>query len=238
VGEDKTPAYVQIVNAISERVASGEYDSGSRLPSESQFCAEFGVSPMTLRRALLILADRGLIVTERGRGTFVRSFGLSDSVFTLEQLTGQLADGASDVRLLSASTVKAGDGLATMLDVNPHSRVVVLRSLLTREKTPAVYHTEYVIFDPRRPLVESQLQITALHGLLQSGRGRSFPRGEVTLSALSLDADSAEILAVPAGTSALCLEHLFRDAARRPMSWGRFLLRSDLFRLRASLGPE
>ena len=236
--EGKTPAYVQIVNAISDKIASGTYGPGGRLPSESQFCAEFGVSPMTLRRALLILADRGLIATERGKGTFVRSFGLSDSVFTLEQLTGQLADGSSDVRLLSAATVRADEMVAAMLAIPPKSRVVFLRSLLTREKTPAVYHSEYVIFDPRRPLVESQLQLTALHGLLESGRGRSFPRGQVTLSALSLDDASAEILAVPPGTSALCLEHLFMDAARRPMSWGRFLLRSDLFRLRASLGPE
>jgi DNA-binding GntR family transcriptional regulator len=238
VHEDKTPAYVQIVNAISDRLASGVYGPGSKLPSESQFCAQFGVSPMTLRRALLILADRGLIATERGKGTFVRSFGLSDSVFTLEQLTGEWADGASEVRLLSASTVKADRTISDMLAIPLGSRVVYLRSILQREKTPAVYHTEYVIFDPRRPLVESQLQLTSLHGLLESGRGRGFPRGEVTLSALSLDEASAEVLGMPVGTSALCLEHLFMDAARRPMSWGRFLLRSDLFRLRARLGPE
>lgn len=84
-----TSSYQHIVDTVTKRIASGDYRPGSRLPSESRFCAEFGVSPMTLRRALTILVDRGLIWTERGRGTFVRPLGLGDSVFRLASIFHQ-----------------------------------------------------------------------------------------------------------------------------------------------------
>ena len=48
----KTHPYMQVADAIRQRIGRGDYRPGDQLPSESQFCAEFGVSPMTLRRAL------------------------------------------------------------------------------------------------------------------------------------------------------------------------------------------
>ena len=193
---------------------------------------------MTLRRALNILADQGLIYGEKGRGTFVRSFDLSDSVFRLDQITGEWLGGSTEIRLLSASSVKASTRVATMLDIVPGERVVRLRRLVANDECPAMYHSEYVLYDPRRPLVESQLKLTSLHGLLESARGQGFPRGQVTLRAVSLDQEAADVLGEPVGAPALCLEHVFQDTNRRPVSWGWFLLRADLFELRARLGPE
>jgi GntR family transcriptional regulator len=234
----KLPSYLRIVNTVSERIVSGAYAPGSRLPSESQFCTEFGVSPMTLRRALTILIDQGLISTEKGRGTFARSRDLTDSSFRLEHADGGWFDDSTEVRLLSASTTKASERVATMLAIAPGDRVVYLRRLVLQDKSPAMYHVEYVVFDAHRPLVESQLQLTSLHGLLEAGRGRRFPRGQVTLRALSLSAEAARVLGEPPGAPALCLEHVFEDTARRPVSWGWFLLRADLFQLRARSAPE
>jgi GntR family transcriptional regulator len=237
-GQVTLPAYVHIVNTISERLASGSYDAGSQLPTESQFCKEFGVSHMTLRTALRILADRGLISPEQGRGTFVRSFDLSDSVFALRQLTGEWLEGSIKVRLLSAATTTANEQVARMLAISPGDRVVRLRHLALCDETPAVYHREYVLNEPHRPLVELAIEASPLHGLLEGPGSRKFPRGKVTLRASALGAAAARILGKPAGTSALCLEHLFQDAVCRPLSWGCFLLRADLFTLQACLGPE
>ncbi len=239
-GNDKQliPAYAHIVNTISDRIASGAYEPGSRLPSESKFCAEFGVSPMTLRRSLNILIARGLIVTEKGKGTFVRPVVLKDSIFRLEDLAGEFFDESVEMRLLEASTVRADERASVKLDVPLGERVVFLRRLALKHKKPAMYHMEYVLYDPRRPLVESQLQLTTLDGFLETARGRSFPRGTITLRAVALSQQDGEVLGDPGGSPALCLEHLFEDAERRPVSWGWFLLRSALFELRAHLGPK
>jgi GntR family transcriptional regulator len=113
-----------------------------------------------------------------------------------------------------------------------------LRRVVFSNGIPAMYHTEYIIYDPRRPLVESQLQLTSLHAFLDSGGAQRFPRGELTVTAVKLDAEGAHVLGEPEGALALCLEHLFQESDNTPVSWGRFLLRAELFRLRARLGSE
>jgi DNA-binding GntR family transcriptional regulator len=232
------PVYLHIAKTLADRVISGAYAANSRLPSGSQLCAEFGVSPMTVRRALTILEDQGLISGMRGRGTFARPVDLSDSSFRLDSLTGEWLDETSEIRLLSAAMTRADEKVAAMLGVSPGGRVIHLRRLVLHNGTPAMYHVEYITYDPRRPFVESQLQLTSLHAFLDSGRAHRFPRGELTLTAVGLDAESAQALGETEGALALCLEHVFQEADRTPVSWGWFLLRAELFRLRARLGPE
>jgi DNA-binding GntR family transcriptional regulator len=232
------PAYQQITTALADRITSGVYACGSRLPSGSELCREFGVSPMTVRRALAILESQGLVSGEKGRGVFARSVDLSDSMFRLDSPTREWLDESAEIRLLTASMTRADDKVAPMLGLPPGTRVIYLRRLILHDDNPTMYHTEYIAYDPRRPLVESQLQLTSLHAFLDSGRAQRFPRGELTLTAVKLDAEGAAVLGQPEGALALRLEHVFRSLDRTPVSWGWFLMRAELFRLRARLGPE
>ncbi|GAB4245650.1 MAG: GntR family transcriptional regulator [Thermoleophilia bacterium] len=233
-----SPAYLRIVQEIGDRIARGEYRPGDRLPSESEFCREFGVSPMTLRRALSILMERGLVFAEQGKGTFVRTLRLGEGTFTLQQLADQWQNESADVRLLQASTIKATGRVAEVLELAPGERAVYLRRLILKEETPIIYHIDYVRFDARRPLVETQVQITSLEGLLQAAGGESFPRGKLSVRAVNLSAEAARLLDQPEGAAAFCLEHLFEDYGGRPVSWGWFLCRADHFYLETRLGPE
>jgi DNA-binding GntR family transcriptional regulator len=67
--DDPTPIWQQVADILRQRIASGAITG--RLPSERQLWQEFGVAPMTSRRAIRQLADEGLVVTVTGRGSFV-----------------------------------------------------------------------------------------------------------------------------------------------------------------------
>lgn len=64
----------EIVQRITEALHLGLLDDGERLPAEIDLAAQFGVAPMTVREALAVLRDLGLVETRRGRsgGSFVR----------------------------------------------------------------------------------------------------------------------------------------------------------------------
>jgi GntR family transcriptional regulator len=66
------PLYTQLADILRERIRSGELPPRSLLPSESYLQQEQGVSRGTVRMAISILRDEGLVVTISGRGTFVR----------------------------------------------------------------------------------------------------------------------------------------------------------------------
>ena len=62
-------AYVQVANNIAVRIEAGEITH--KLPSERSLAEEYGVAYQTVRHAMKVLRERGLIITRQGRGTFV-----------------------------------------------------------------------------------------------------------------------------------------------------------------------
>ena len=64
-------AYVQVADDVQRRIAEGEISA--KLPSERSFAEEYGVAYTTVRHAMAVLRERGVIVTVHGRGTYVKS---------------------------------------------------------------------------------------------------------------------------------------------------------------------
>lgn len=69
--EGPEPLYEQIAVILGSRIADGTYAPRRRVPSEAAICEEFNVSRPTARAALQLLIQRGLIITVRGKGSFV-----------------------------------------------------------------------------------------------------------------------------------------------------------------------
>ena len=99
------PPYAQLARLLRERIASGEYRAGDRLPSEAELCEAYRVSPMTVRRAVTLLVQEEVATTEQGRGTFVKSPELGAATFDLRDLRRYLDAAGTDVRILEARIV-------------------------------------------------------------------------------------------------------------------------------------
>jgi GntR family transcriptional regulator len=70
-GRDADLAYMRVADDIAARIASGELKQGVRLRAERDLAEHYQVSYGTIRRAMTVLREQGLIVTIHGRGTFV-----------------------------------------------------------------------------------------------------------------------------------------------------------------------
>jgi len=64
-------AYMRVAEDIASRISSGELRPGARLRSERDLAEHYGVAFHTIRSAMKVLRERGLIVSVHGRGTFV-----------------------------------------------------------------------------------------------------------------------------------------------------------------------
>src|SRR5882757_2484915 len=65
------PLYLQLRDALADRIASGEWKPTSAIPNESDLAREFGVSAGTMRKALDMMEAERLLTRRQGRGTFV-----------------------------------------------------------------------------------------------------------------------------------------------------------------------
>ena len=65
------PLYLQVRDAMSARIAAGEWVPGSMIPNEGKLATEYGVSPGTMRKALSLMGGEFTVVRRQGRGTYV-----------------------------------------------------------------------------------------------------------------------------------------------------------------------
>lgn len=69
--------YQEIANDLQKKIANQEYKINDQLPLEKEMCEEYGVSRITIKKAVDILVMKGLVIKRRGSGTFVK--GLDNS---------------------------------------------------------------------------------------------------------------------------------------------------------------
>jgi DNA-binding LacI/PurR family transcriptional regulator len=66
-----TPKYIALADELREQIAHGKLQPGDKLPTFAQMCAKYDVTPTTVTNVYAVLKQEGLIICERGRGSFV-----------------------------------------------------------------------------------------------------------------------------------------------------------------------
>ncbi len=233
------PPYVQLANILRNQIVKGIFPPGARIPSESELCKRYHVSHMTVRRTIKLLSDQGVVDTFQGRGTFVKGMQLKSGTFKLRELDDLFGeDGKTKVKLLEARVAKADKIIAQKLRLKKGDRTIFIKRLLLQNGDPVLYHKEYLIGDPTQPIVESEMEVTSLHGLFAGNGESNLKRGELTIEAVQLEESEAALLKVTDSLAALCIEHLFFDFEERPVSWGRFICRNDRLKFKTTVGIE
>lgn len=122
------PLYYQIREHLRKQILSGELQPGDALPGETQICAETGVSRMTARQALTQLANEGLVVRQRGRGTFVAAPKATFPTMPVggmsySEIVGQLGMTAG-AEMLSQEILSASQEVASQLKLEAGTQVI------------------------------------------------------------------------------------------------------------------
>jgi GntR family transcriptional regulator len=91
-GSTPIPRYVQLADLFRQRVDKGEWQPGRKLPSIDELMSQFDVARVTVRQAIALLADEGLLSPERGRGTFVTDKAGARRRLRVETTLGDLVE--------------------------------------------------------------------------------------------------------------------------------------------------
>ncbi|WP_051534096.1 GntR family transcriptional regulator [Desulfitibacter alkalitolerans] len=230
------PAYMQLVNLIKQQIAMGMFRPGDQLPSESQLCSRYHISPMTVRRAINILIDQKIATASQGKGTFVTSIKLGSAAFHLKELQEFFMDKKTTVKILEVRIVPSNKRTEKKLGVKSGESIIYIRRLLLQDEEPFFYHKEYLIYDPTRPIVESELEVTSLRGLFNGTGSSEFKKGDLSIEATVITREETKVLKIQEGVPAFRIEHIFYDFAENPVSWGWFICRGDKLRFTTTVG--
>ena len=140
------PIYLQIKKTIQQRIASGEWLAGQKLPSENDLVVALGVSRMTINRALRELTQEGLIKRVHGLGSFVAEAPRHASLIELQDIAFEIErDGKRhSSQVLTLETVHASAEISLQMQLPDNSRVYFLRAVHYQDGAPIQIETRYV----------------------------------------------------------------------------------------------
>ncbi|WP_375749180.1 GntR family transcriptional regulator [Vibrio sp. HN007] len=157
------PIYLQIEQLLTEKITKGELAPGDMLPSEPEMTELYGVSRMTIRKAVDYLVRQGVVERQRGRGTFVAEaraeFKMSlplDKHLTSSEVA-EFLNAPIQNKLLHLSKEVASEQVAEVLKIEVGSPVWLMTRLRLIGDTPFVYESTHMLYEPFRDLSEDDL---------------------------------------------------------------------------------
>ncbi|RUL77541.1 GntR family transcriptional regulator [Dyella choica] len=213
-----TALHHQLFLALRTRILDGSYGAGDMLPTEDELCSRFGVSRITVRRALYDLEAQGLVERRQGRGTFV----LANSVLTRPAATVDLIDSlrrtadVTKVTVLQLEQQEPPAAIAELLGIAP--QVAATHAIRVRRfsGTPVMVTDAWLPNSLGLRLTRTVLQKTPLHKLLMQ-HGVKVGRAVQEVTAIAADAAHADLLQVGLGVPLLKLTRLLYDAKAKPI---------------------
>ncbi|GAB3838470.1 GntR family transcriptional regulator [Kribbella italica] len=199
------------------------------LPSERELMATYGVSRMTVRQALRLLTDDGLVYRVHGSGTFV-----ADPTTVVKSL--RLTSFSEDIsarrmtpgsRLLTHERLEADAGIAQDLNLPPGDPVLHLERLRTADGVPMCLENVWL---PAAllPDLDDRVLGDSLYQLLDEA-GSAPDRADQHIRATVLNTREAELLGVPPYSAALLMTRITYDTAGRAIERARGLYRADRY---------
>jgi GntR family transcriptional regulator len=237
--ESQIPLYHQVANDLRERIVSGAWPVGRRIPTEQELTRLFGASRITIRQALRNLEQEGLVSREPGRGSFVRDATITAGPRRLTSFTQEMrARGqAPSSRVLSLAEVPADELVAAQLGLEAGDPVVRLDRLRFGAGEAVGIQTAHLPSARFPGLTEVDFSQASLYEQLQQRYGTTIDEAEETYIVARIEGEAAERLEVPSGTPGLVVERV-SWSGRHAIEFTRSVMRGDRYRVVVRLRRE
>jgi len=231
------PLYQQIAQRLHHEIAVGQLRPGSTIGSEAELTKRFGVSRVTLRQAISVLVDQGIVTRRHGKGTYVQAAPLDyplDALIGTTQVVSALGrDWRSEV--VSLRSARAGSDIARLLQVKPSEPVTQVTRVdhAGRDALAVAY-----IHLPQRvgaQLTPSEIEAKPLYPLLAEKASERADLAHQTMRAAAANAEVSSLLAIEEGAPVMVVSRVTHNTDGKPIEYSDVYFRADSIRFLISL---
>lgn len=203
------PIYRVIEKDLRVAILEGKLKQGDMIPSETELCAKYKVSRMTVRQAINNLLVDGYIYSHKGRGTFVTFNKLEfDSeqentpYLSVSKEMIYLGTGPVETGILSISIEKADEIIAKRLQLQIDDDIYYIERIRSCDNKPLVYERIYLPINMYKNFDESYVS-GSFYDFVKEKLGFNIGHGECSIEARALNQKVADILHQTAGEPSL-----------------------------------
>ena len=221
----------QVRQDLLARISAGEFKAGDMLPSEDVLCKQYGVSRITIRRAVTDLAAQFFVTRKRGVGTVVTRRFSSRREF---RLTGYFGDNPRlNATRLMDELQPASEEVAAALEVAVGTSVHHIRTLTHRNDLPYTFSDAYTV----EQVTELAVGKVSISGEELDRLGWRIARAEQELDAVKASAVVARHLGLRAGRPIMRARRIFLSGDDQPVRYTVSCYHPDRYRFAVDLRP-
>jgi GntR family transcriptional regulator len=231
--------YFDVIDFLLEDIKSGQFPPGSKLPSEDQLAREFSVSRVTLREALRVLEDDGVIVRRHGSGTFVldkRAIPVQplSSIVSISTIFKKVGLEDSFIKV-GVKKIPATPRIAEKLGIPVGQETWEVERVRTIGEKPAIYSFDYFPASLVPAGEEKRLNdyIHSLYHFLTEVCGQSSEEGDCTFKPILSDKKLSAILNIHTAQPLMYVETIDFNEDRQPVLYSRSYYIPELFEFQA-----
>ncbi|MBV6756725.1 GntR family transcriptional regulator [Rhodococcus opacus] len=233
----RLPKYLAIYDHLRSRIESGEWQGDEPLPAQRELAASYCVTIMTLRQALQLLENDGLIELRPGSGTFRTSQKYTYDLLHLSGFAERLtAQGASvDTQVLNVSRQVPPRGVAHALRLTPGTPVLTVSRCRLVDTHPAVL--QHSSIPVHFELDDEEVANSSLYEVL-ARRGSPIVSANEIITVTKLGTVEAEVLSRATNSPAMLSQRTSMTESGIPLVHDTALIPADIAEIRLSRGSQ
>ena len=213
------PAYIRIHDAIKREIDGGVWEIGQRLPSERDLADDYEVSRMTLRQAITLLVEEGILERRVGSGTYVASHRVQEKMRGTTSFTEIVRSQGKtpSSQLISYQRKPANETEIQQLQLKATDTVVRMERVRFADNVPLVFEVASI---PEK-LIQSfnQEDITEHFFQTLTDNGYEIGKSQQTIYAKNASERVANYLKVPKNHAVLALTQVSYFTDGRPFEY-------------------
>lgn len=221
------PLYQQIYDDIKGAIKDGVYKVDEKIPSEAELSEEYGVSRITVRRAIEDLCSDGYLTKMQGRGTFVgkphimRRLSQSKATRSFSEICRE-AGVTPGAHLIERQIVPVRPDEQEFFGLGPDALLIYVHRVRTADGLGVCDENMFVPYDDGRDLLTLPLEDTSLFDAIEQATGhRPVSNEDWNITAVKATTDQASLLGISVGDPLLRTHVSFVDDEGRPVCMGR-----------------
>lgn len=212
------PLYLQIEEQIRKEIRKSEYKKGKKLPNEAVLAQQLGISRSTLRQAINVLVQKGLLIRRKGIGTVVSNVSVTSNAKNWLSFSQEMEIMGVTVKNyeLSIEWCTPPTEICHYFNINNKKQILKLERLRGDTDKPFVYFISY--FNPRIGLTTDEDFSKPLYDILAKYNTIAKVSKE-EISAIAADDMLAKKLGIPKGSPILKRKRRVFDPGGRAIEW-------------------
>jgi GntR family transcriptional regulator len=219
------PLWLQVRHDLEARLASGEFDV--RFPTDRELIDRYRVSRHTVREAVRSMQADGVVVRQRGRGSFLATEGIEQRLGTAFSLFDTIeASGLRQRSVVLDQRITTSPRAAMVLETHPDTELFVLERIRLAEGEPLAHDIVWIPAAIARPLVDADFSATSLYEQLRQRCGAGPRQGTERIRPVVPGPREAARIGLEPGEAALEIDRRTRFDGS-PLEWRLTVVRGD-----------